>query len=38
MTDDDEAPGWAAIDAALAERASATDALHWATGNLPDQG
>ncbi len=34
---DDEAPGWAAIDAALSAATGGAEPLHWATGNLPDQ-
>lgn len=34
----DEAPGWAAIEAALATKVSDRNPLHWGTNNLPGQG
>ncbi|MFF5178240.1 suppressor of fused domain protein [Micromonospora sp. NPDC000316] len=34
----DEAPGWAAIEAAVATRVSDQNPLHWGTNNLPGQG
>ena len=37
-TDEDEAPGWDAIDAALRPLVSDTAPLHWGGTNLPDQG
>ncbi|MDG4783923.1 suppressor of fused domain protein [Micromonospora sp. WMMD961] len=34
----DEAPGWAAIEAAVATRAGDQNPLHWGTNSLPGQG
>lgn len=37
MSDEPEAAGWTAIEAALAEAVGDVAPLHWGTGNLPDQ-
>ena len=37
MTTVDEAPGWSAIEAALAGVTGDVAPLHWGTNNLPDQ-
>ena len=38
VDDEDEAPGWDAIDAAVHTVVADRDPLHMGFGNLPDQG